>query len=49
MKTFKRILKIIAWVIGGAYIIFTLFICFLALISLFSVDTPEGCDPEYAH
>ena len=46
MKTFIKILRIIAWFVGVAYIIFTLFICFLALISLFSSDTPEGCDPS---
>ena len=46
MKIFKGIVKIIAWFIGIAYIIFTLFVCFLALISLFSSDTPEGCDPS---
>ena len=45
MKTFKRILKIIAWVIGGACVVFVLLI-YLILTSLFSVDTPEGCDPS---
>ena len=45
MKVFKGILRIIAWFVGVAYIIFTLFACFLALVSLFSSDTPEGCDP----
>ena len=49
MKVFKGILRIIAWFVGVAYIIFTLFVCFLALISFFSSDTPEGCDPKYAH
>ena len=46
MKVFKGILRIIAWFVGVAYIIFTLFVCFLALISLFSSDTPEGCEPS---
>lgn len=46
MKVFKGILRIIAWFVGVAYIIFTLFVCFLALISFFSSDTPEGCDPS---
>ena len=45
MKTFKRILKIIAWVIGGACVFFVLLV-YLILTSLFSVDTPEGCDPS---
>jgi len=45
MKTFKRILKIIAWVIGGACVVFVLLV-YLILTSLFSVDTPEGCDPS---
>ena len=44
MKTFKRILKIVAWVIGGACVVFVLLV-YLILTSLFSVDTPEGCDP----
>ena len=45
MKTFKRILKIIAWVIGGTCVVFVLLV-YLILTSLFSVDTPEGCDPS---
>ncbi len=45
MKAFKRILKIIAWVIGGACVVFVLLV-YLILTSLFSVDTPEGCDPS---
>ena len=45
MKIFKGIVKIIAWFIGIAYIICTLLVCFLALVSFFSSDTPEGCDP----
>ena len=45
MKTFKRILKIIAWVIGGACVVFVLLV-YLILTSLFSVDTPECCDPS---
>ena len=46
MKTFIKILRIIAWFVGIAYIICMLLVCFLALISLFSSDTPEGCDPS---
>ena len=45
MKTFKRILKIIAWVIGGTCVVFVLLV-YLILTSLFSADTPEGCDPS---
>ena len=45
MKVFKGILRIIAWVIGGACVVFVLLV-YLILTSLFSVDTPEGCDPS---
>ena len=45
MKAFKRILKITALIIGGACVLFVLYV-FVILNLLFSVDTPEGCDPS---
>ena len=45
MKAFKRILKIVALIIGVVCVLFVLYI-FVILNLLFSSDTPEGCDPS---